>query len=337
MTKNVTGGILCRKVQLWNLVPLILKLAQQWWAHKNQEDRGAQKAIPYPDQTRFAEYKVVSKSLFGNWLTIRIQWAYNNDVWFNDTSPTFLLVFYCFSFPYFLRLNRLLFAGVRLVGASRAPRASLTRAQPSLNNYSAEYNLFHNFCDHRHKNRNLLILEVQGCWIIGRGRGGGLISSPPPLTIPSILPLSSLLALRYWLSFPETIKTDFLPKKRCEIVYFLFKHLFNSTKIQHHSWTPLYDNAIFSLFESRNEFRRVLIKSEANPPAPPSDGRHEYSRSFQPATKSWKNSLSTTCPLPHSPSRQPPSTTSTSPSNTLSTTSSTTSSPTISSSSPLGW
>ena len=52
-----------------------------------------------------------------------------------------MVFFLLFSFSYFLRLNRLLFAGVCLVGASRAPRASLTRAQQRLNNYSTEYNL----------------------------------------------------------------------------------------------------------------------------------------------------------------------------------------------------
>ena len=55
----------------------------------------------------------------------------------------FFIVLFCLF--YFVRVNRLLFAGVCLVGASRAPRASLTRAQQRLNNYSAEYNLFPNF------------------------------------------------------------------------------------------------------------------------------------------------------------------------------------------------
>ena len=60
VTRNVTGGILCRKEQLWNRVPLILKLAQQWRAHKKQEGEGSKKGNP--DQTHSAESKIISSS-----------------------------------------------------------------------------------------------------------------------------------------------------------------------------------------------------------------------------------------------------------------------------------
>ena len=136
-----------------------------------------------------------------------------------------MVLFLLFRFSSFLRLNRLLFAGVCLVGASRAPRASLTRAQQHLNNYSAEYNLSPISRTPSHMYGNLLILEDQGCWIMeeGEGRGGGLVNilsattdntfNPPPF----IPPCSKILTL----CFTETIKTDFLLKKRCKIVLLL--------------------------------------------------------------------------------------------------------------------
>ena len=54
------------------------------------------------------------------------------------------------------------------------------------------------------------------------------------------------------------------------------------------NWTPFSVNVIFFFVWTANEFTRVLIKSEANPP-PPSDGSHEYSRSFKTARHSWEN------------------------------------------------
>ena len=127
--------------------------------------------------------------------------------------------FLLFCFSYFVRVNRLLFGGVCLVGASRAPRASLTRAQQHLNNYSAEYNLFHNFYEACISTEICLywrIKDVESWW-------GGWVNILPATTDntfnppPFIPPCSTILTL----CFPETIKTDFLLKKRCKFVFLL--------------------------------------------------------------------------------------------------------------------
>ena len=199
VTSNVTEGILCGKDQLWNRVPLILKLAQQWWADKKQEDREAQKAILIkhillnPRLSHLQE--TISKLALHQWQWTqmwysssfslvkckgqdhrsRFPWQRDkilfSDVFAHLTSSCFLL----FSFSYFLRLNRLLFAGVCLVGASRAPRASLTRAQQRLNNYSTEYNL-----SPISTNRSHICTEICLYWRIEdvesrRVRGGGRV------------------------------------------------------------------------------------------------------------------------------------------------------------------
>ena len=136
--------------------------------------------------------------------------------------------FLLFCFSYFVRVNRLLFGGVCLVGASRAPRASLTRAQQHLNNYSAEYNLFHNFTRHAYLRK---FAYIGGSRMLNHGGEGGLISSLPPLTIPSILPLSSPPAPRYWLSASQKPSKQIFSSKSVANLYFFFRLAFDSTKI----------------------------------------------------------------------------------------------------------
>ena len=154
--------------------------------------------------------------------------------------------FLLFCFSYFVRVNRLLFGGVCLVGASRAPRASLTRAQQHLNNYSAEYNLFHNFYEACISTEICLYWRIKD---VESWRGEvGLISSPPPLTIPSILPLSSPPAPRYWLSASQKPSKQIFSSKSVANLYFFFRLAFDSNKIclKHYSWTPSNINVIFS-------------------------------------------------------------------------------------------
>ena len=133
--------------------------------------------------------------------------------------------------------------------------------------------------------------EGEGWWVNILSSTADNTFNPPPF----IPPCAAILTL-----LPRNHQNRFSPKKALRNCIFPLQTSLRSYKNTTSQLDIfIYDNAIFSLFESPNEFRRVLIKSEANPPAPPSDGRHEYSRSFQPATKSWKNSSSTTCPLPH--------------------------------------
>ena len=126
VTSNVTtGGILCGKDQLWNRVPLILKLAQQWWADKKQEDREAQRQS-WSNTFCWIQDYLIFKRPFRNWpcssdsehkidppppspwWSVKVR---RTDLDFRDreTESSFLmylhishpLVFYCSLFPIF--------------------------------------------------------------------------------------------------------------------------------------------------------------------------------------------------------------------------------------------
>ena len=106
--------------------------------------------------------------------------------------------------------------------------------------------------------------------------------------------LLPLLFPRYWLHFPENHqnRSPTFPEKFRKIVFpfsVLIQNLSSENDLNFQgNWTPFSVNVIFFFVWTANEFTRVLIKSEANPP-PPSDGSHEYSRSFKTARHSWEN------------------------------------------------
>ena len=106
--------------------------------------------------------------------------------------------------------------------------------------------------------------------------------------------LLPLLFPRYWLHFPENHqnRSPTFPEKFRKIVFpfsVLIQNLSSENDLNFQgNWTPFSVNVIFFFVWTANEFTRVLIKSEANPP-PPSDGSHEYSRSFKTAQHSWEN------------------------------------------------
>ena len=141
-----------------------------------------------------------------------------------------MVFFLLFSFSYFLRLNRLLFAGVCLVGASRAPRASLTRAQQRLNNYSTEYNLSpisSNRC-HIYARKFAYIGGSRMLNHGGWGEGGGwvnILSTTADNTFNP--PLSSPSVPRYWLSASQKPSKQIFSPESIAKLYFFVKLVFD--------------------------------------------------------------------------------------------------------------
>ena len=145
--------------QLWNRVPLILKLAQHhlWWWHSStsstsrtgrtssgggehiKSKRTGGRTKGNPGQMPWSTKSEADSSLlsqYNHYSTINLRQTSSTAAEFFGSwdcagaCPVCILQFYflLFCFLFSERLNRLLFAGVCLVGASGAPRASLTRA-----------------------------------------------------------------------------------------------------------------------------------------------------------------------------------------------------------------